>query len=275
MNEAGLLAALLAGVLGAGHCLSMCGALATAGSGCGRCPWRESFAERLAYNGGRIASYAVAGALAGALGAGVGRSAEQVAATLALGLPAGALVRSLAALVMVYVGLRLLLRGQAWLRWPEVLAMRVFGRVAPRLASSLAGRGGAAADTGGAPPAGVSLTRRAALGALWGWLPCGLSYSMILVALATGSAAAGAAFMLAFGLGTLPAMLGIGLLGRRAAALRTGPTSTIAGWLMIVFGALVATSAGAPLLPGGGAHASMPHAVATAPTCLPPGALAR
>ena len=49
------------------------------------------------------------------------------------------------------------------------------------------------------------------LGALWGWLPCGLVYSVLLTALASGSAPRGALIMLAFGLGTLPNLLAIGL----------------------------------------------------------------
>ena len=49
----------------------------------------------------------------------------------------------------------------------------------------------------------------------WGWLPCGLVYSILVSALATGSAASGAALMLAFGLGTLPNLLGMGLFTRQ------------------------------------------------------------
>jgi hypothetical protein len=53
--------------------------------------------------------------------------------------------------------------------------------------------------------------RALGLGALWGWLPCGLVYSVLLSALASGSAAKGALIMLAFGLGTLPNLVAIGL----------------------------------------------------------------
>jgi len=49
------------------------------------------------------------------------------------------------------------------------------------------------------------------LGLLWGWLPCGLVYSVLVAALATGSALEGGALMLAFGLGTLPALLAMGM----------------------------------------------------------------
>jgi sulfite exporter TauE/SafE len=49
------------------------------------------------------------------------------------------------------------------------------------------------------------------VGMIWGWLPCGLVYSVLLTALASGSALQGAFIMLAFGLGTLPNLLAIGL----------------------------------------------------------------
>jgi len=49
------------------------------------------------------------------------------------------------------------------------------------------------------------------LGMLWGWLPCGLVYSALTTALASGSALEGGLAMLAFGLGTLPNLLLAGL----------------------------------------------------------------
>src|SRR3569832_1659169 len=54
-----------------------------------------------------------------------------------------------------------------------------------------------------------------ALGGLWGWVPCGMVYCVLLTAMLSGSALAGAGVMLAFGLGTLPMLLGMGLLGAR------------------------------------------------------------
>ena len=56
-----------------------------------------------------------------------------------------------------------------------------------------------------------TLPRAAMFGALWGWIPCGLVYAMLLTAIGAGSAAAGAMTMLAFGVGTLPAMMLTGL----------------------------------------------------------------
>ena len=54
-----------------------------------------------------------------------------------------------------------------------------------------------------------------ALGSLWGWLPCGMVYSVLLTAMMTGSALSGAIVMFAFGLGTLPTLMTMGLLKTR------------------------------------------------------------
>ena len=49
------------------------------------------------------------------------------------------------------------------------------------------------------------------MGALWGWLPCGLVYNAAVYALSSGSAWRGGFYLLAFGLGTLPNLLAVGL----------------------------------------------------------------
>jgi sulfite exporter TauE/SafE len=71
-------------------------------------------------------------------------------------------------------------------------------------------------------------------GVLWGWLPCGLVYSVLVSALAAGSPGRGALLLLAFGLGTLPNLL---LMGWAADSLRS---FTRQPWLRRVAGALVA-----------------------------------
>ena len=64
------------------------------------------------------------------------------------------------------------------------------------------------------PSASTPLGQVAA-GTIWGWTPCGLVYSMLALALLSGSAARGALLMMAFGLGTLPNLLASGWLIRR------------------------------------------------------------
>jgi sulfite exporter TauE/SafE len=81
-----------------------------------------------------------------------------------------------------------------------------------------------------------------ALGLLWGWLPCGLVYSVLALALLSGSASRGALVMLAFGLGTVPNLLAAGLaVGTLRSALRRRGVRLAAGLAVVglgVFGAL-------------------------------------
>jgi len=181
----------IAGLLGSTHCVVMCGGLATAlatAPGPGARSWRP-----LLYQLGRLMSYCAAGALAGALG---------FAAGSAFVLPRlEASLRVATAVFVVVIGLNIALRGVVgwrWLRFPELLGARAWRRVAPAIQRSL--------------PREPAL-RALSLGALWGFMPCGLVYSVLLVAAAAGSAARGGVLLLAFGLGTLPAMLGLAQLG--------------------------------------------------------------
>src|SRR5450830_1433509 len=154
-----------------------------------------ALARVLAYNGGRIASYGAAGALAGALGGGMGGGARQLAAMAAITTP------GLWLLSAMLVALGLYLAG-AWrgLALLEGLGGHLWRRLEPATALLL------------------PLDRPHklfAMGALWGWLPCGMVYSSLLAALVCGSAGQGAALMLAFGLGTLPMLVAAGLAGAR------------------------------------------------------------
>ncbi|MEM9385423.1 MAG: sulfite exporter TauE/SafE family protein [Pseudomonadota bacterium] len=269
MMEFGLVAALLVGLLGAGHCLTMCGAIAAGPSlgapqRCAGCAtWRRTLAPRIAYNAGRITSYGVAGAIAGTLGAVLGYSTDQLTPLVAAGMPAGLALRAVSAILLILVGLRLMLRWH-WLSWPERAALHLLRRVAPNLLQRL--------ETGPPRAGGSNLPRHATLGLLWGWLPCGQSYSMLLVAAATAKASGGAAMMLAFGIGTLPAMLGVGVAGGLATGLRkAGPVATATGWVMVVLGSAVLAGTAAPLLSHTPADLAQPpqHALAQGPPGWP------
>lgn len=209
--EAGLFAALLAGLVGSVHCLGMCGgiaaALGMAGGG------RASFA--IAYSAGRIASYAVAGAIAGAIGAGLAGAA---------GL--GPWLRLVMGLVLVLLGLQIAINLRL-LAPLEAAGARLWRRLAP-LARRFV------------PPrhAGQAL----ALGALWGWLPCGLVYGMLAAAAASGTAGHGALFMAVFGLGTAPAMVGLAWAGGRGGQWLTARRRRALGWLLVAFGAWTAAT---------------------------------
>ena len=84
--------------------------------------------------------------------------------------------------------------------------------------------------------------RRAAqafpLGLLWGWLPCGMVYSALAVALTSGSAWHGAGLMLAFGLGTLPTLLLASLMAARLNAVVNRPVVRyLSGFVISAYGA--------------------------------------
>jgi len=193
MHELTLVTALLAGLLGSAHCAAMCGGIATA---LGTVPGAARARRPLhLYHLGRIASYASAGAVAGALGAAAGFAFEISRWSEVL--------RLATATMVVVIGLDLALSGSTrgrWLKLPERWGARLWRRLAPLTHASL--------------PASAS-ARALALGLLWGWLPCGLVYSVLLAAAVAGSAAGGAATMLVFGLGTIPAMAGLSYAGAR------------------------------------------------------------
>lgn len=218
--EAGLVAALVAGLVGSVHCFGMCGgiagALGMAGGG------RASFAA--AYSAGRIASYAVAGAIAGALGAGLAGAA---------GL--GPSLRLVMGIVLMLLGLQVAINLRL-LAPLEAAGARLWRGLAPIARRFI-------------PPrhAGQAL----ALGALWGWLPCGLVYGMLAAAAGSGSALGGAAFMAVFGLGTAPAMIGLTWASGRSGTFLTARRRRALGWLLVVFGAWTAAT---PLMRMAGMH---------------------
>lgn len=188
--EAGIGAAFLIGLLGGVHCIGMCGGIV--GALTVQMPRRErAWDLHLAYNAGRVASYAAAGAIMGMVG-GAGLLFNQV-------LPVQLVLYVLANLVLIGLGLYLAGLGQ-YLARLESLGTWLWRRIQPYGARFL--------------PADNPV-KAFALGTLWGWLPCGLVYSMLASAMLTGAAAAGALVMLAFGLGTLPNLLLAGFAFKR------------------------------------------------------------
>ncbi|GBG13683.1 uncharacterized protein NMK_1234 [Novimethylophilus kurashikiensis] len=186
MLELTYFSAFLVGLLGGGHCVGMCGGIvgAVTMSLPGQQP-KTPFL--LAYNLGRIASYTLAGVLAGLIGAS--------SFFLQHVLPIEKVLYGLASLMLVVLGLYL---GGIW---QGVLVLERVGSVLWRKLQPLSKR---LLPLKTAPQAVM-------LGMVWGWLPCGLVYSVLVAALATGSAAQGGLLMLAFGLGTLPTLLAMGM----------------------------------------------------------------
>ena len=189
-------AAFAAGLLGGVHCAGMCGGIAASLSASSRGP---ALSRQLGFNAGRIASYAVAGAAAGGMG-GLAQAAGPIASVqLGLFVAANAL--------MILLGLYVAGWGHAVLRI-ERAGQVVWRRVEP-LARGIFPIDSAAKSIGA--------------GLLWGWVPCGLVYSMLVLALASGGAWQGASVMAAFGLGTLPTLLAAGFAARKLDLLRRAP----------------------------------------------------
>nr|WP_217433543.1 MULTISPECIES: sulfite exporter TauE/SafE family protein [Pseudomonas] len=199
--------ALVLGLLGGGHCLGMCGGLMGALT-LAIPPEQRGRRLRLllAYNLGRVLSYACAGLLLGLAGWAVASS------------PAALALRVVAALLLIAMGLYL----AGW--WSGLTRIEALGRGLWRHIQPVASR---------LLPVS-SLPRALLLGALWGWLPCGLVYSTLLWAASQGNAGYSAALMLAFGLGTWPVLLATGLAAERVNSLLRRRSVRMAGGLLVI-----------------------------------------
>ena len=206
------------GLAGSLHCVGMCGifplSLAEGGA-------ERNVARQVLYNIGRLNTLVFIGALSGALGATVVGTG-----------PVGAAARGLAVvtgLFMIAVGLEMLGLLTRVTALGAALARATVGRL---LAGVIGSRSPAAP---------------LALGVLNAFLPCHLIYAFAAQAAATASVSGGALTMLAFGLGTVPAMLALGVTRVLARPAVRRYLSTAAGVLVIAFGALtVARGFGLP-----------------------------
>lgn len=214
LTPASLLPFVIVGFLGGPHCVGMCGGIVaalTAGGGSSR------RGLHLAYNLGRIAAYGLAGVAMGALGGLLGGHGA-----LAAQWPLRTVLYLLASLLLVGMGLYLL--GLPQLLLPlERGGQFLWRRIQPLTRRFVPVR---------------SAAQALPLGFLWGFLPCGLVYSALASALAAGSAARGGAILLAFGLGTLPNLLAMGLLAVRLKDWARRPAvRRLAGALVLGYGA--------------------------------------
>lgn len=210
--------ALLSGLLGGAHCAAMCGGIATGLSVQQRGGWWVALQPNL----GRVAGYAFAGTIVGGIGHGLLGVARMPELTLAL--------RATVGLVLIVAALRLLDRqgrlsflhasgGQVW-QWLRPLQRRLLP-----------------ANTTG---------KRVVLGMLWGWMPCGLSTTLLAAAWLQASALHGGLTMTAFGLGTFPVMLPLTWAGARfGQRLQRGSWRTTMGLCVMLAGVITLA---APLL---------------------------
>ncbi|MDN3454021.1 MULTISPECIES: sulfite exporter TauE/SafE family protein [unclassified Psychrobacter] len=181
MTTALLVAALLMGFFGSPHCLGMCGGLVTA---FGLSMKDASPAKRRAlvatYHLGRLSSYALLGLIAGLIG-------TTVLAPLMMG---NSMPRILLGLVLVFVGVTML--GAPFLNKLERFGMRFWQYLSPLRQKVF--------------PLNT-FPRALTAGLLWGFLPCGLVYGALLIAVVAHNPLSGAALMFVFGLGTIPMLV--------------------------------------------------------------------
>lgn len=195
MHEFTYITAFTVGLMGGVHCIGMCGgivgALSFAISQEKSAHGMRAFVLQLAYNLGRISSYTLAGALMGGIGWLVTAWGEiQLMQRI---------LQFFASLFMLFLGLYI----SGWwmgLNRVEKLGGLLWRRIQPIAQKRLPIKSGASALV---------------LGMLWGWLPCGLVYSVLVWSVSSGDMLEGALLMFFFALGTLPNLLAMGLFASR------------------------------------------------------------
>ncbi len=211
-TEAGF--AFVIGLAGGLHCIGMCGGIITALSiarqGAGRAG-RSLLPRFTVYHAGRISGYMLIGVVLGSVGA----TAASLASTLWI---------------------------QKWLSFFVGVVMIFFGLQTGGFLPDIAGR-----ISGFSAPAG--LLRRAGSGGglgVWlmaglanGFLPCGLVYSALALALHSSSPVDGALIMLLFGMGTLPALTATSLLIRKVDPARRRALLKFAAVIVVIFGLFI------------------------------------
>ncbi|MBU3724904.1 MAG: sulfite exporter TauE/SafE family protein [Burkholderiaceae bacterium] len=220
------LSALIIGLWSAGHCLAMCGGLAIAAGQSNRKHLSTSASSRglelLLWQVGRIASYTFMGFMAGSFGA------------LALSQTPLTFIRDAA---FVFANLMLIGLGLHVARlYSGVLIVERIGKVIWKMMAPLASATLMPQPSLHRRPL-VQLLRALRAGMIWGWLPCGLVYTMLVTASVSGGGASGALWMAGFGLGTIPALWLTSLLSQETLHRFQSPgLRRTAGLLIIGFG---------------------------------------
>lgn len=213
------------GFLGSfGHCMGMCGPLTVAFSLSyqqEKPKWQQQLYFHILLNLGRIVSYALVGAGIGALGS----------VLIASGQMAG-IGSELRRWVAIFTGLMLIWFGLRQIKPDFLPRLPIFhpltqGNWHNRLSAGM-----------------VKLSSQTqwwtpvALGGVWGLIPCGFLYAAQIKAAETGNLWRGVATMLAFGLGTLPMMLGVGVSASSVSADRRKQLFRLGGWITVIIGIL-------------------------------------
>ncbi len=191
MHEFTYITAFTIGLMGGVHCVGMCGGIVGALSFAIK---QNKNAKKtslltllLSYNCGRLFSYSMAGGVMGSVGWLLARWTD---------------IHNIQLLMQLIAGIFMLLMGlyiSGW--WMGLVRLEKIGGIIWQYIQPVAQK---------ILPVNNPL-QAMALGLLWGWLPCGLVYSVLVWAVSAGSFQHGALLMLSFGLGTLPNLLAMGL----------------------------------------------------------------
>ena len=211
--------AFLIGLLSTLHCFGMCGGLVGAMTMSLEPAIRKQTSQlglyTLAYNGGRIVSYVVAGFLVGWFG--------QALRDFLMPENGISVLRLIASILIIAMGFYI----AGW--FPQFSKIEKIGQPLWRLLQPLGQR---------LLPV-KNIWQAFLFGAVWGWLPCGLVYYVLLISPANDSALNSALFMLFFGLGTLIPMMAAGFLTGRLAPLRQSQKIRyFSGIVLIIMGVL-------------------------------------
>jgi sulfite exporter TauE/SafE len=203
-------AAFITGLLGSAHCFGMCGGISGLFAvNASVASLKTQMSKAIAYNAGRILTYVFLGMAVAVLGKAMVGSIPRLAAP----------VRFASGALIILVGLQLAF-GWRILSPVENAGTRLWRRVAP------AAKALVPVET---HPQALGL------GLVWGCLPCGLVYSVLLLAATSAEPASGGLIMLAFGLGTMPAMVATGVSASKLAQFMSGKRLG-AGLLIILIG---------------------------------------
>ena len=179
-------AAFVTGLLGSAHCLGMCGGISGLFAvNAAVTSLKRQAPQAIAYNTGRVLTYAILGVVVALIGRTMVDSIPKLAAP----------VRLASGLLIVLIGLQVAFNWRI-LALVENAGGRLWRKIAP-------------AAKGLVPV--ESMPQALGLGLIWGLLPCGLVYSVLLLAASTADPVSGSLVMLAFGIGTMPAMIATGL----------------------------------------------------------------
>ena len=222
-----VITAFILGLFGSVHCAAMCSGVAGYLQRSVRIDGHSPMTCAVAFNVGRLLSYAIAGAIAAVAGTTVVKAIGMDVAHTVMQIGIG--------MFLILIGLNI----AGWwngLGWVERSGGRFW-----RLLSPLSKR-----------VFPISSIPRAILaGALWGWLPCGLVYSALVLVMGSQSVLIGVVSMLAFGLGTLPVLLGAGIAAQKINLTGKPLMRQSAGALVMVFGFMVFTGL---VMTGSGHH---------------------